>query len=90
MHSKLLIADDNTVIIGEEGLSGGVWGTRLYLDQSLPIPQCRLQCHGLFYVVISFMRNILLFKKKTKPKIKLINLSRRKKGFRGLSFHLFF
>lgn len=72
VHSKLLIADDNTVIIGEQGLSGGVWGTGLYLDQSLPIPThsagCRVPRAFFFYVVISFLRNILLFKKKQTQK----------------------
>lgn len=72
VHSKLLIADDNTVIIGEQGLSGGVWGTGLYLDQSLPFPMhsagSRVPQAFFFYVVISFLRNILLFKKKQTQK----------------------
>lgn len=57
VHSKLLIADDNTVIIGEQGLSGGVWGTGLYLDQSFPSPRTvqAAEYHGLFFSMLSFL-----------------------------------
>lgn len=54
MHSKLLIADDNTVIIGEQGLSEGVWGTGLDLDQSLPIPMHSAGCSAMGFL-LSFL-----------------------------------
>lgn len=55
MHSKLLIADDNTVIIGEQGLSGGAGGTGFYLDQSLPIPMHSAGCSAVDFAMLSFL-----------------------------------
>lgn len=59
VHSKLLIADDNTVIIGERG-AGGRGLDHLVTPgfspfASLPRARRRLRCRLLFHVVISFL-----------------------------------